>query len=101
MKLGEIVNSNISTNSLNKLFENNINKGIGLDFEKALKDGVSELNETQTTSYKAMSEIATGKVENLQEAIVKIEKAELNLKLALELKNKTISAYKEVMRMQL
>jgi flagellar hook-basal body complex protein FliE len=47
-----------------------------------------------------MEEIATGKVENLQKAVQKIEEAELSLKLALEVKNKALSAYKEISRMQ-
>jgi flagellar hook-basal body complex protein FliE len=46
-----------------------------------------------------MEGIATGKVKNLQEAVQKIEEAELSLKLALEVKNKAIGAYKEIMRM--
>ena len=48
-----------------------------------------------------MEEIATGKVENLQQAVQKIEEAELSLKLALEVKTKALNAYKEVMRMQI
>ncbi|MFW3328701.1 flagellar hook-basal body complex protein FliE [Aliarcobacter butzleri] len=50
--------------------------------------------------YDSMKEIATGKVVNLQEAVQKIEEAELTMKLALEVKNKAINAYREVMRMQ-
>ena len=48
-----------------------------------------------------MKEIATGKVANLQEAVQKIEEAELSLKLGLEVKNKAINAYREIMRMQI
>ena len=48
-----------------------------------------------------MEGIATGKVTNLQEAVQKIEEAELSMKLALEVKNKALTAYKEIMRMQI
>ena len=48
-----------------------------------------------------MQGIATGKVTNLQEAVQRIEEAELSLKLALEVKNKAINAYKEITRMQI
>lgn len=68
-------------------------------FEGMLKNAVSEVNETQVDGYKAMEGIATGNVKNLQEAVQKIEEAELSLKLALEVKNKAVNAYKEVMRM--
>lgn len=69
-------------------------------FESMLKDAVSQVNDTQVQGYKAMEGIATGEVKNLQEAVQKIEEAELSLKLALEVKNKAVNAYKEVMRMQ-
>lgn len=68
-------------------------------FEEMLKGAVSEVNNTQVQGYKAMEGIATGNVKNLQEAVQKIEEAELSLKLALEVKNKALNAYKEVMRM--
>lgn len=69
-------------------------------FETLLKDAISEVNNSQVEGYNAMSDIATGKVTNLQEAVQKIEEAELSLKLALEVKNKALGAYKEIMRMQ-
>ncbi len=80
--------------------QNNINKVQDKSFDNMLKDAISEVNETQVEGYKAMEGIATGQVKNLQEAVQKIEEAELSLKLALEVKNKALNAYKEVMRMQ-
>lgn len=80
--------------------QNNINKVEDKSFDNMLKDAISEVNETQVEGYKAMEGIATGQVKNLQEAVQKIEEAELSLKLALEVKNKALNAYKEVMRMQ-
>jgi len=96
MKIGQIANSldNFNTEKLKTNSSNN-------EFAKLLKDGIEELNKEQIEAYNAMSDIATGKVENLQEAVQKIESAELSLKFALEVKNKAISAYKEIMRMQI
>ena len=48
-----------------------------------------------------MEGIASGKVTNLQEAVQKIEEADLSLKLALEVKNKALNAYKEIMKMSI
>jgi len=75
------------------------NKTDNTTFESMLKNAVSEVNKTQVDGYKAMEGIATGNVKNLQEAVQKIEEADLSLKLALEVKNKAVNAYKEVMRM--
>lgn len=68
-------------------------------FASMLNQAMGELNATQVQGYNAMQGIATGEVKNLQEAVQKIEEAELSLKLALEVKNKAIGAYKEIMRM--
>lgn len=72
----------------------------GKSFESMLKDAVGEVNNNQIDGYNAMEGIATGRVTNLQEAVQKIEEAELSLKLALEVKNKALAAYKEIGRMQ-
>ena len=70
-------------------------------FQNMLNDAISEVNGDQVEGYNAMEGIATGKVTNLQEAVQKIEEAELSMKLALEVKNKALTAYKEIMRMQI
>jgi flagellar hook-basal body complex protein FliE len=72
----------------------------GDSFANILKNAIGEVNQSQVKAYDAMEGIATGKVPNLQEAVQRIEEAELSLKLALEVKNKAINAYKEIMKMQ-
>jgi len=69
-------------------------------FSDILKDTIKEVNNSQVEGYNAMEGIATGKVKNFQEAVQKIEEADLSLKLALEVKNKAIAAYKEINSMQ-
>ncbi|RXK11892.1 flagellar hook-basal body complex protein FliE [Halarcobacter mediterraneus] len=71
-----------------------------LNFQDMLKNAITEVNDAQVQGYDAMEGIATGKVKNLQEAVQKIEEADLSLKLGLEVKNKAINAYKEIMKMQ-
>ena len=86
--------SSLSSNS-NKVAQNS-----DKSFQNMLKDAITEVNDEQVQGYNAMENIATGKVTNLQEAVQRIEEAELSMKLALEVKNKAINAYKEIMRMQ-
>lgn len=102
MKLGEIMGS-IKGLDTDKLFSPSINQAEeegGESFGDLLTKSIGEVNRSQVTGYNAMEQIATGKVENLQKAVQQIEEAELSLKLALEVKNKALNAYKEVMRMQ-
>ena len=108
MKLTEVSNSfsGINKNSLlNSVIsggENPQNQQSNSEsFAEVLKQSVNEVNNSQVQAYNAMEDIATGKVENLQEAVQKIEEAELSLKLGLEVKNKALSAYKQVMAMQI
>ncbi|MEA3315434.1 MAG: flagellar hook-basal body complex protein FliE [Campylobacterota bacterium] len=108
MKLIEITNSlsGLDNNSISDLNSNKEQQFIDLNnkndssFSTILKNSIDEVNDTQLNAYNAMEEIATGKVENLQEAIQRIEEAELSLKLGLEVKNKALGAYKQIMAMQ-
>ena len=94
-------------NSLNDVKLDQSNKiaqplsGNTKSFQDLLNNSLNELNDEQIEGYNAMQGIATGKVTNLQEAVQRIEEAELSLKLALEVKNKAINAYREIMRMQI
>ena len=90
--------------SLNTLGLSSVNKvedESTKSFQSMLNDAISEVNNEQVDGYKAMEGIASGKVTNLQEAVQKIEEAELSLKLALEVKNKALNAYKEIMKMSI
>lgn len=109
MKLTEVANS------LTSLDKNSFLNSVGIQtdmsknqhnsnsesFAEVLKKSLHEVNDSQVQAYDAMRDIATGKVENLQEAVQKIEEAELSLKLGLEVKNKALGAYKQVMAMQI
>ncbi len=84
----------------NQMNTNNVQAVSGNSFEDMLKKSLNEVNKTQIEGYKAMEGIATGTVPNLQEAVQKIEEADLSLKLALEVKNKAVMGFKEIMKMQ-
>ena len=73
----------------------------GQDFASLLKAGVDDVNKLQKTSEKAMSDIATGQVKDLHQAAIAIDKAEISMKLMLEVRNKAVSAYKEILRTQI
>lgn len=99
MQISSIMNSiNPIGNKLNQV--NPTQQPSGQSFEQMLKNAVDDVNDTQVQGYDAMKGIATGEVKNLQKAVQSIEEAELSLKLALEVKNKAINAFKEIGRMQ-
>jgi len=110
MKLTEVTNSlsGLNKNSLLNSITNSSSMLQGQQqntnsesFADILKQSVAEVNNSQVDAYNAMDDIATGKVDNLQEAVQKIQEAELSLKLGLEVKNKALGAYKQIMAMQI
>jgi flagellar hook-basal body complex protein FliE len=73
----------------------------GGDFAQQLKSAIDDVNSEQVKSEKAMSDIASGQVKDLHQAAIAIDKAEISMKLMLEVRNKALNAYKEITRTQL
>lgn len=71
------------------------------DFAQELKNALGDVNSMQIEGEKAMSDIATGSVKDLHQAAIAIDKAELSMKLMLEVRNKALNAYKEITRTQM
>lgn len=73
----------------------------GTSFADLLKSSFEETNVLQINSEKASTDIATGQVKDLHQAAIALGKAESSMKLMLEIRNKAISAYKEILRTQM
>ena len=73
----------------------------GEAFAQHLKSAIGEVNELQVKSEDAVADLATGQVKDLHQAAMAIGKAEINMKLMLEIRNKALNAYKELGRTQL
>ena len=77
------------------------NKSGGSAFAQHLKGALEEVNKLQVDKEKAVADLATGEVKDLHQAALSIGKAETNMKLMLEIRNKALNAYKELGRTQL
>ncbi|AHK76424.1 flagellar hook-basal body complex protein FliE [Campylobacter coli] len=91
------LNNNISNANKSQIS----NDRIGDEFAKMLKNEIEDLDKTQKTAEAAMTDIATGQVKDLHQAAIAITKAESSMKFMLEVRNKAISAYKEITRTQI
>jgi flagellar hook-basal body complex protein FliE len=69
-------------------------------FSDALSKAVTEVNALHQDADKAIQNIQTGHTENLHEAIIALEKADVSFRTLLTVRNKLIEAYQEIMRMQ-
>jgi len=65
-----------------------------------LSDALKSVNEQQKNVEKMADDFAMGKVSNIHELIVEAEKASISLRLTVEVRNKIVEAYREIMRMQ-
>lgn len=71
----------------------------GPSFMDHLKEGVQEVNQLNLEADKASMDLASGKQENIHETMLRMTQAELGFNLMVQVRNKILEAYQEVMRM--
>lgn len=69
------------------------------DFKKALGKSIEELNRLSNEADQRVQEMLMGE-KDIHEAMIAMEKAGISLKLILQVRNKILAAYEEIMRMQ-
>ncbi len=69
-------------------------------FGECLKDALKEVNRLQLASDSWNAKLAAGQVEDVSQVVVAGQKAEIALQLTLQLRNRAVSAYQEIARMQ-
>ncbi len=72
----------------------------GADFAGALEKSLSQVNQLQTDADQLASKVAAGDIGSTQQAMVALEKASLALELTVQVRNKALDAYQELMRTQ-
>lgn len=69
-------------------------------FTQMLGESLDKVNEMQVQGDRASAELAAGRNKNIHETMLLLEKADMSFRLMMQVRNKLIDAYKEVMRMQ-
>lgn len=69
-------------------------------FKTALSDALHKVNDAQHASAKATETLARGGNIDLHEVMITAQKASITLQTTLEVRNKAVEAYQEIMRMQ-
>jgi flagellar hook-basal body complex protein FliE len=78
-----------------------LDSGNEASFSRLLSDSIHILNTTQKEADRAIAEAVAGRTKNLHETMLIMEKADLTYKLAMQVRNKIIDAYREIMKMQI
>lgn len=90
-----IENAGTSTVSDTKLTSNK-----GPSFADTLKEVIANVNELQVDSNQKVQQLATGKTDDVASVMIASEKAEIALRAMVQVRNKIIDAYQEIMKMQ-
>ena len=69
-------------------------------FADTLKDAVQSVNTAQKESDVKMQEMAVGKSKDISDVMITAEKADIALRLMVQVRNKIIEAYQDIMKMQ-
>ncbi len=69
-------------------------------FSDTLKQLISDVNDLQLKADEQMRLMAAGQAENLHDVMIAVEKAGISFELLMEIRNKVLEAYQELMRMQ-
>jgi flagellar hook-basal body complex protein FliE len=70
-------------------------------FIDALKESIRQVNDAQLQADQAMNDLTTGRQQDLHQTMIAIEKASLSFELMMQVRNKIVSAYEEISRMQI
>ena len=70
------------------------------DFAKILSDSLKTAGELDAADKASAIELLIGKSDDLSGLLLDAQKAEMSLTLALQIRNKVLDAYNEIMRMQ-
>lgn len=70
-------------------------------FGQMLSDALKQVNDLQVQADDLAQKLATGQISDVHTVTIASEKATLALQLTLQIRNKAVEAYQEIMRMPL
>ena len=72
----------------------------GGEFQSILTDAIGKVEGFQNNASASINSFLSGEGEELHQVAIKTQQAELSFDLFMQVRNKVVSAYQEVMRMQ-
>ncbi|OEF98603.1 flagellar hook-basal body complex protein FliE [Desulfuribacillus alkaliarsenatis] len=93
---------NIGINQLQRLqpVTNKTESTNSVSFGDTLKQALNQVNKLENESSKMGKLLAAGKIDNLHDVVIAGQKASIAVELTVQVRNKAVEAYQEVMRMQ-
>lgn len=69
-------------------------------FLDSLKSAIGKVNDTQLEAGKAVGALMTGETQDLHRTMVALQQADVSFQLMMQIRNKLVTAYEEIQRMQ-
>jgi flagellar hook-basal body complex protein FliE len=73
----------------------------GTDFAQILSEAWQKVDTLQKDGDLAIGGLVSGQIDDVHTAVIALQKAQLSLSLTVEVRNKMLDAYSEMMRMQI
>ena len=70
-------------------------------FMDTLQHAISKANDIQLEAGQATQALMTGQTQNIHQAMVALQEADVSFQLMMQIRNKLVSAYEEIQRMQI
>lgn len=72
----------------------------GTNFGQLVSQGLQNVNQQMRASQVDLQRLATGEIDNLHQVMLRLEESRLSFQLMLQVRNRLLESYQEVMRMQ-
>jgi flagellar hook-basal body complex protein FliE len=93
------INPNMQIPEIRKPQGLGVEKGSG-SFGNMLKDAISTVNDLQKQSDQEIQKVITGESQDLHTTVIAMQKADLSFQMMMQVRNKIVQAYQEIMRTQ-
>lgn len=68
-------------------------------FSQMVTDGLASVNQQLIGSQQDLQNLAVGNVENLHQVMIRLEESKINFQLMMQVRNRLLEAYQDVMKM--
>jgi flagellar hook-basal body complex protein FliE len=70
-------------------------------FGNLVSQGLEQVNQEMLQSQAGLQQLATGNAQNLHQIMIQLEESKLSFQLVMQVRNRLLDAYQDVMKMQL
>jgi flagellar hook-basal body complex protein FliE len=70
-------------------------------FGDMLSSMMNKVNGAQIAGEQSIEKLQTGEAKHLHEVMIAVEEADISLRMLVQMRNKALTAYEEIMRMQI